>query len=91
VHGVPDTAKVFHSFRHNFVDALRAANVNDEINAALVGHTLGSVHASYGAKEIVRRFGKRLTEAVATVAYDGLDLSHLKSPAARSRLPAEQE
>jgi integrase len=76
-HGVPDTAKVFHSFRHNFIDALRAANVNEEINAALVGHSLGSVHANYGAKEIARRFGKRLAEAVTAVTYDGLDLSHL--------------
>jgi hypothetical protein len=42
-HGVHDTAKVFHSFRDNFVDALRAANVGEEINSALVGHSDGSV------------------------------------------------
>jgi len=90
VHGVHDVAKVFHSFRHNFVDALRAANVNVEINAALVGHSVGNVHASYGAKEIARRFGRRLAEAVAAVAYDGLDLAHLKTPAERSRLPAKR-
>jgi integrase len=89
-HGIHDTAKVFHSFRHNFVDALRSANVNVEINAALVGHSIGNVHANYGAKEIARRFGKRLAEAVAAVAYDGLDLSHLKTPAARSRPQAKQ-
>jgi hypothetical protein len=70
---------VFHSFRHNFIDALRAANVNGEINAALVGHSIGNVHAKYGAKEIARRFGRRLAEAVAAVAYDGLDLSYLAS------------
>jgi hypothetical protein len=59
--------------------------VNVEINAALVGHSIGNVHAGYGAKEIVRRFGRRLADAVAAVAYDGLDLSDLKPPAARSR------
>ena len=30
-----------------------------------------------GAKEIARRFRRRLSEAVASVTYDGLDLSHL--------------
>jgi len=84
-HGVNDTAKVFHSFRHNFIDALRAANVNGEINAALVGHSIGNVHASYGAKEIARRFGRRLAEAVAAAAYEGLDLSHLRTPETRSQ------
>ena len=82
-YGVHDTAKVFHSFRHNFIDALRAANVNEEINAALVGHSLGTVHANYGAKELARRFGKRLAEAVVAVTYDGLDLSHLTTRASR--------
>jgi integrase len=76
-HGVRDTAKVFHSLRHNFIDALRAASVSEEINRALVGHGDGGVHAKYGAKEIARRFGKRLAEAVAAVRYEGLDLSHL--------------
>ena len=38
-HGVTDAAKVFHSFRHNFIDALRAAGVAGEINAALVCHS----------------------------------------------------
>jgi integrase len=76
-HGVTDAAKVFHSFRHNFIDALRAAGVDGEINTALVGHSDGSVHAKYGAKEIVTRFGKRLTKAVARVRYAGLDLSQL--------------
>lgn len=76
-HGVPDTAKVFHSFRHGFIDALRAARVSDEVHFALVGHSDGSVHAGYGAKELARRFGKRLSEAVASVSYANLDFSHL--------------
>ncbi len=72
-HGVIDPAKVFHSFRHNFIDALRAAGVAEEINNALAGHSDGSVHAAYGAKEIARRFRTQLNEAVKKVTYEGLD------------------
>jgi integrase len=80
--GVKDTAKVFHSFRHGFIDALRAANVGDELNTALVGHSDGKkdgrVHAMYGAKKIARRFGRLLYEAIERVTYPELDLSHLR-------------
>jgi integrase len=80
--GIKDTAKVFHSFRHGFVDALRAANVSDELNTALVGHRDGKrdgrVHAMYGAKKIARRFGRLLYEAVERVTYPELDLAHLR-------------
>jgi integrase len=78
-HGVTDTAKVFHSFRHNFVDALRVAAVSDEVNRALVGHSNGGVHGRYGAKEMAARFRHRLAEAVGSVTYAGLELSHLTS------------
>jgi hypothetical protein len=40
--GVPDTAKVFHSFRHGFKDALRQGKVNQEIHDALTGHAQAS-------------------------------------------------
>ena len=76
-HGVTEETKVFHSFRHTFIDALRAAGSSEELNSALVGHSDGTVHAKYGAKEIARRFRRRLSEAVASVTYNGLDLSHL--------------
>ena len=33
--GVTDTAKVFHSFRHSFKDALRRGEVNQEVHDAL--------------------------------------------------------
>jgi integrase len=77
--GITNRASVFHSFRHGFKDALRAAGLSEDINDALTGHAgSGSVGRSYGAKEMVRRFGlPRLAEAVAKVAYPGLDLSHL--------------
>jgi len=76
-HGVTDPTKVFHSFRHNFTDALRVADVSEEVNRALVGHTQGDVHAKYGAKAMAARFRHRLAEAVTSVTYSGLDLTHL--------------
>jgi integrase len=42
----PRTA--FHSLRHNFMDALRAAELPEYINKALVGHADKSVHSQYG-------------------------------------------
>jgi integrase len=77
--GITDGTKVFHSFRHSFIDALRLAGVPGEINIALVGHTDPSVNDKYGAKDKAVRFRHRLAEAVASVTYAGLDLSHLTS------------
>jgi integrase len=62
-HGITDGTKVFHSFRHSFVDALRLAGVGEEINIALLGHTDPSVHDKYGAKDKAIRFRHRLAEA----------------------------
>jgi integrase len=74
-YGITDSSKVFHSFRHSFVDALRLGGVNGEINMALLGHTDPSVHDKYGATDKAIRFRHRLAEAVASVSYTGLDLS----------------
>jgi integrase len=81
--GVTDEAKVFHSFRHGFTDALRVAGVGEDVIRALVGHTQGGVLGRYGAKDKAARYRHRLAEAVASVAYAGLDLSHLKGPHGR--------
>src|SRR5262249_13447494 len=78
--GITNKDRVFHSFRHGFKDALRAAGEGEDINDALTGHSGGGVGRSYGAKEMMRRFGlPRLADAVAKVQYPGLDLSHLYS------------
>lgn len=79
-HGVSDTAKVFHSFRHSFKDALRRGGVNQEIHDALTGHAQAStVSGGYGAKQMLARFGvKVLRAAVGKVAYPGLDLSGVR-------------
>jgi integrase len=74
-HGVTDTAKVFHSFRHSHIDALRVANIGDEIKHALLGWSGGGIPAKYGAKDKAARFRHRLAEAVGGVSYTGLDLS----------------
>jgi integrase len=76
-HGVTDEGKVFHSFRHNFTDALRLAAVSEDLSHALVGHSRGGVHARYGAKEMAARYRHRLAEAIAAVGYAGLDLTNL--------------
>jgi hypothetical protein len=73
----PATSALCHSFRHSFIDALRLAGVPGEINFALVGHTDPSVNGKYGAKDKAVRFRHRLAEAIASVAYAGLDLSHV--------------
>jgi integrase len=84
--GVEDERKVFHSFRHSFKDALRAADVGEDLNDALCGQKNSSVGRSYGAKQksgakdIVRRFGmERLKSAVYAAEYEGLQLSQVKS------------
>jgi hypothetical protein len=56
--GIDNPSSVFHSFRHGFKDALRAAGVNEDVNDALTGHSGGnSVARGYGWKDMVRRFG----------------------------------
>jgi integrase len=86
--GIENESSVFHSFRHGFKDALRAAGVNEDINDALTGHSGGNAVArGYGWKDMVRRFTfPTLSGAVAKVQYQGLDLSHIqwKTPAKRS-------
>ncbi len=90
--GVTDTAKVFHSFRHGFKDALRQGKVNQETHDALTGHAQAStVSGGYGAKEMLARFGVEvLRTAVAKVAYRGLDLSRVQPIVVGKRTPGEK-
>jgi integrase len=68
-----DKKLVFHSFRHTFIDALRAVNTPKDVRAALVGHEEGDVEGVYG-----RGYPPRtLLETVDKVSYPGLDLSRL--------------
>jgi integrase len=90
-HGVSDPAKVFHSFRHNFTDALRLAGIADEVKQALLGWTGGGMAARYGAKDKAARFRHKLSEAVESVDYPGLDLSRLKGATGREATNANVE
>jgi len=47
--GITDKKLVFHSFRHTFTDALRAAKVTEPIIKSLIGHSDGSVTSQYGS------------------------------------------
>jgi integrase len=77
--GIKDTSKVFHSLRHNFIDAMRAGGVDEELRMALAGHGwMNTTNRGYGAKDMLRRFTARsLVLAVARVSYPGLELSGL--------------
>lgn len=47
--GPLDDKTVFHSFRHNFTDALTNAGVSDAASRKLMGHSVKDVHDSYGS------------------------------------------
>ena len=78
--GIDNANSVFHSFRHGFKDALRAAGVNEDVNDALTGHSGGNpVARGYGSDDMIRRFGfSALNAAVQKAQYLGLDLSQLR-------------
>jgi uncharacterized protein YjbK len=70
---VSDPRKVFHSFRHNYRDALREADISIEKVRALGGWSTGRTEDDYGK-------GLRastLAKAMEAVRYPQLDLSHL--------------
>jgi len=49
---INDSHKVFHSFRHGFVDRCRAIrlSVGESVEKALVGHVDGETLAQYGSE-----------------------------------------
>ncbi|UEM23064.1 site-specific integrase [Skermanella mucosa] len=71
--GITDNRKVFHSFRHGFKDACRAAGIEEAVFDALMGHSSASVSRRYGQGYPLAR----LAEAMASVRYDNLDVGHL--------------
>ncbi|MDN7994751.1 site-specific integrase [Burkholderia orbicola] len=46
--GVTNPRMTFHSFRHTFKDACRAAGIRREVSDALTGHSDGSASSGYG-------------------------------------------
>lgn len=72
--GASSERTCFHSFRHNFRDAIRNARIEREVSLALGGWSVGN--------SVADRYGRgfevgRLHEAIASIQYEGLDLSHL--------------
>jgi integrase len=71
--GFKSPRTTFHSFRHNFLDALRAAETPEYVNKALAGHSDNSVHSQYGGGPTL----SQLKSAMDKVAYVGVDASSL--------------
>lgn len=72
--GMTDPKLTFHSFRHNFEDALREANLHGTPKAAyLTGRAGGGVAANYGGGYSA----SALRDAIALVNYPDLDLTWL--------------
>lgn len=71
--GCEHPKKTFHSFRHTFKDACRAARIPEEVHDALTGHITSSIGRGYGSGFPLTVLGDYMN----SIAYDGLDLSHL--------------
>jgi integrase len=69
--GITDPRKVFHSFRHSFKEACRAASIGEEIHDSLTGHSNGSVGRGYGGVPLTTK-----AEAISKITYN-VELGHL--------------
>lgn len=72
--GLKTSKTAFHSFRHNFKDALERGGVSEAYAQTLMGHAGHSVHGLYGGKETI----EILNTALQKISYP-LDLSPLTS------------
>ena len=72
--GIQDRRKVFHSFRHTFKDACRAAGLDEEIHDALTGHCGAGAGRRYGNGEypLAPLYG-----AMKKLTFPGLEIDHL--------------
>ncbi|MBB4651399.1 integrase [Aminobacter niigataensis] len=77
--GVIHPKKVFHSYRHNYRDALREADISDEKVRALGGWTTGRTEDDYGSGLRPRTLAKDIE----AIRYSELDLRHLYQEAAQ--------
>jgi len=72
--GAKTSQTAFHSFRHNFRDALRDADVSRDRVLALGGWTRGGgAEEGYGSGPSAKELAKEIEK----ITYPGLDLSHL--------------
>jgi integrase len=70
--GIDGDRTVFHSFRHNFEQAMTDTGMNERLQFAIGGRTDRHSVTSYAAPK-----PELLFEAISKVRYEGLDLSHL--------------
>ena len=75
--GITDSRKVFHSFRHGFKAACRAAEIEEEVHDAITGHAGGGVGRRYGRQTSIPL--KVLNNAVGRVTFN-VSLEHLLPP-----------
>jgi hypothetical protein len=75
--GITDTRKVFHSFRHGWKDAARAAGMGEELSDAITGHEGGGQGRKYGQRGVAAFKIEDLKTAIERVRFD-VDLSHLQ-------------
>ncbi|CAA7611636.1 putative Integrase [Candidatus Terasakiella magnetica] len=66
--------KTFHSFRHSFKDAMKAARLDNRTQDLFMGHEDGSVQRRYGTSTPIQEQSKDFLK----IAYTGLDLSELR-------------
>jgi integrase len=93
-HGLSDKRKVFHSFRHTFKDACRAAGIEEATYDAIQGHGAGGAGRGYGlgyplpelSKAVEKVcLGQKLTLSFTEIAPESSDpLVRLASPLALS-------
>lgn len=69
--GISSAKTAFHSLRHNFKDALQAADTHEYVSRALLGHADKSVHAQYGSGPTL----KALKAAVDKIEF-GIAIAH---------------
>ena len=86
--GITRDTATFHSFRHNFEDALRNANIPKDVRDAIQGHGENGVSREYGTGFYIQTLNKALQKT----KYTGLNISHLASFAGPARpLPTQQQ
>lgn len=72
--GAKEAKTSFHSFRHNFEDACRDADVPPEVMNTLQGHGESGMAARYGKGYVLRK----LDEWIGKISYVELNLDHLR-------------
>jgi integrase len=68
--GITDRRKVFHSFRHGWKDAARAAGIDVGISDAITGHSMAGAGAGYGKRGNEGYPLKVLREAIEKISFD---------------------